>query len=1035
MSLAYSDVYKLQDGNTTSSGVVVSGTNDLLVDLSQRIKVDDIRLYTDDGSKSGNIYFYYKNFAEDEYVLLTTYSDADYYYANVPTPSAPQFIKATISGIDITLYEFEVLNDDYDVAYGEDGELYATYLANTPIGTQGTPEAIPIYNNGNSSMPVNAYTCVEFTGNDSDDYIEIASSYNGPYYKSTDMVVVRTNYDNGDTFKWSNGVLSNTSINSTNDNVYVTTNAPYTLDKGDVPLSFRDYSWGVGQNCWDYDPVNRVIYAIGAENTAALKLYKRYIDDDAWIYMGQINTGVTGFSYFATMCYINGYVYVVCNLTGTFGRYDVNGPQDNWESLTSVGWSVSPHYVGMCSDKNRYVYALHYYYTDNSHREFRRYDTTTSGWASMSNAYENNSFSGANYARRACLSYDADRDFIYADVGGHANGDYIQRYSVSGNSWTTSWFNVDTYTNASNDYNYSQTFSYYNNVLFFAHALTGTRLYYYNISTGVISYITMDNSFHNGGSEPSSPYPNPYILVTDIPTYLDEDTFTSNVAVWGSQFLDDRSAIYIIVKQDIKNGTYTSPIFELDNKDNSSYFIIKGTTASPTDNISYDAAIYNGTIKVRSSDIEPASLIEAYISYVYYIGSGNYALRLARWIIYGNTYTSLTPLDNNGGQFGTSYGIESSFGAAVDPKNGRIVVCSRQGNPASFGKLHFLNRDMTTISYSSNADMYRFNKFMEFDGLSYIWGYGDFDTSTCRTLYRIRVIDMGTVVSYSESYQDFIGSMSTDHSTGGCWYVNKIDNTLVHMNAEGFKTLIIILSHPVCVCKTTDNGCWVYDSYDVKVYRYDCLGTRIATFDLPYMASYGRYGIEEISSDAADGFWFRYGVLLYHADGFGRIDVGPVTLNAPEFIRGMRTGCLVHSTTLNYMYFINMSGQIQYSRSVPDGAPALFGQFYYGYDEFVRYKSNFIPTSYDPVWKSGGAATWDEVAKDGYFLPKKKYHQVDIKLWGNATLDGIYMAPAVKIEDIQSGQSKDVYVRTNIPSGDISATYETQIRTWWGVSE
>jgi len=101
----------------------------------------------------------------------------------------------------------------------------------------------------------------------------------------------------------------------------------------------------------------------------------------------------------------------------------------------------------------------------------------------------------------------------------------------------------------------------------------------------------------------------------------------------------------------------------------------------------------------------------------------------------------------------------------------------------------------------------------------------------------------------------------------------------------------------------------------------------------------------------------------------------------------------------------------------------------------VRYKSNFIPTSYDPVWKSGGAATWDEVAKDGYFLPKKKYHQVDIKLWGNATLDGIYMAPAVKIEDIQSGQSKDVYVRTNIPSGDISATYETQIRTWWGVSE
>ena len=42
MSLSYADLLLLQNENTTSSGVVVSGTNDLVVDLSKRIKIDGI---------------------------------------------------------------------------------------------------------------------------------------------------------------------------------------------------------------------------------------------------------------------------------------------------------------------------------------------------------------------------------------------------------------------------------------------------------------------------------------------------------------------------------------------------------------------------------------------------------------------------------------------------------------------------------------------------------------------------------------------------------------------------------------------------------------------------------------------------------------------------------------------------------------------------------------------------------------------------------------------------------------------------------
>lgn len=1014
----------LQDGTLSGTGVTISGINTLTLDLSQRIKVDNIRLYADDLTKSSDITFWYSDSSSGSYIQSPTYV-SDYYYTTLPDPSAPMFVKVTISGVTITLYEFYVDNNDYLVAYGTDGQLYDYTLDTSMVGEEGTPQAIPIYNNGDAAMPVNAYTCVEASGVASDDYIEIASLEEGPYYAITDGIGLRTNKTSIDPYKWADGSFSNTSIHGTNDNVYVTTTLTTEVDLGSIPLSNRTYSWSVGQNCWDYDPVNRVIYAIGAETTVALKLYKRYIDSGGWIYMGQINSGVTGFTYFATMCYLNGYVYVICNLAGIFGRYDVNGAQDNWESLTSVGWSPAPHYVGMCSDKNRYIYAIHQSYSDTTaYRQFRRYDTTTSGWAAMSNAYTNATRNDGQFSRRACLAYDYDRDYIYADIGGYTDGDYIQRYSVSGNSWNTTWFNVDTYTNAVSDYNNSQTHTYYNNVLVLGHALSIGRLYYYNIATGNISYISKNTEFYREAVSKAAPdYPNPYILATDIPTSLSGTyNFPLGVAIYASNMDTDRGDFRLLAADNQKNGTYTTPVFRLEDRYQSSYFTIKNTG-----NVSYDSNVSNGTIKVRSSDTPPLPIFEVYIPVHVYIGSGNYQVRIISWIPYTNSYTTtIISTPSTMASFGTPYGV------AVDKRNGNLVVCRRYSS--SRGTLIHLNRSdcSTYISYSSDSTIYNLNRFLEFDGTGNIWGYGDFNETDGRTLRRFLLVDYSNTAAYSEAQQDFIQDMATEHSGGGCWYTNKIDATLVHMNSVGTKINIINMNSPKCICKTTDDGCWVYDSDDVKVYRYDYYGNILHTFDPPYMPSYGLQGIDEMSGDSIDGFWFRYDTLLYHTDSFGHIDVGPVTLSNPSLIRGSRTGCFVRSIADNYMYWVNMFGEIQYSRSISVNTPNMFGDFYYGYDEFMQYKYNIIPASYDPVWGSSG---WTEVQKEGYFLPKKKYHQVSTKLWDSATLNGIYMAPAIKTEDIGSKQSKNIYVKTNIPDGASISDYSIILRSWWGVSD
>ena len=93
VELSWTQLESLMDGNTTSSGVSLTSSGILFLetDLSQRIKVDGIRLYANDLTKSANINFYYKNDTGDSYSLITTQSGS-YYYATIADPSAPRYI-------------------------------------------------------------------------------------------------------------------------------------------------------------------------------------------------------------------------------------------------------------------------------------------------------------------------------------------------------------------------------------------------------------------------------------------------------------------------------------------------------------------------------------------------------------------------------------------------------------------------------------------------------------------------------------------------------------------------------------------------------------------------------------------------------------------------------------------------------------------------------------------------------------------------------------------------------------------------------
>jgi hypothetical protein len=690
-SLNWSQLESLMDGTTTSGGVSLTSGDVLYLEagLSNRIKVDGVRLYVN-GASTNDVKFYYKNSAAESYTTLTTQSGSEYFYITIPDPSAPMYVRTSISGITGELYEFQIFNDDYIVGFGSDGSLSVKYLENTPIGEEGDSISVAIFNNSTNPIPADAYCCIDYTGTDADNYIKISSSVNGTYYGIKDGAIIEDNKDNF-AYRWDMGEHSNTTVSG--DNVILI-------------------------------------------------------------------------------------------------------------------------------------------------------DPTTSG------------------------------------------------------------------------------------------------------------------------------------------------------------------------------GVYTSPIFSLDNKYMTSYFITDGTTESGTSSISYNENVYNGTIRVRSSNIEPLCVDEVFLPY------STSVTYIARFIVYnGNEEVPWKSIDD-------SYSSPASFSVAMNRRNGDVVISYLHSS--SYGKIRKYNKNgIELYECFSHSQEYKFDVNMECDKFGGIWGYG---ISTMSLIHWDNELDQYGIFYNGNDGTDFLYDLAVEMDGDGIWYTNKIDNYLFHKNYEGTTLNTIVLNEPRAICGTLDNGCWVIDNTDKKAYRYNFIGARIKTVNLERTAT-------RMCTDMVDGFWYISGNYIYHVNNNGVEDIS-VGISQPTKIKGGYNGCIVWSSANDWVKYIDNNGNITRTFTDPSaagktGIPALFS---FRHEDFKTFRDtmNIIPVSYDPVWGTGGSLEWKEVKKDGYFLPKTQYHQSEITLRCEGvtgpTLNKLVISPAIKIQDISKQSSKNVYVKTIIPDGALIEDYETKLKAWWGVN-
>jgi len=1051
ISLTYSELEALQNQNFTSSGVEItnSGILYLEVDLSQRIKIDGIQLYADDLSKSSNIEFAYRNTVTGTYTVLNTVSGTYYSASTITDPSAPRFVRAVISGTNMEIYEFQVFNDDYIVAFGEDGQLFAEYLSDTPVGTTGDAEAIALYNNGTSNIPADAYTVIDLTGNDGDNYVEISTNITSGYVSINDGVLIEDD-DVGSTWKWSDGTFSNTEVSA--DSVVVTPPAiNYTTPSTFVNILFNSYSVpSCGFNTLLYNPDDDVVYLV-ARDGSPLKLWEFDYKNDSVTLVSELKSGYGHQYNVAVATYLDGYVYAISRVdvdtyAGAFFRYDVNGFQDNYEDLPSPptfsgGFNneADRDRISMCSDGERYIYLATVNWGDTNSttgRNFIRYDTTTSGWTVLSDQYRNWYHSSPSPDRPAhqTMTYDTDRGIIYM-LSCNTNffnwtSPYLQRYFVNTDTWDNWYVRLDENggIGVMDDAGTSrETFTggyfYHDDWIYFGPEWQNARytIIRYNVATTAVESIYIGYRDYGGNYRHHEGHSSlaftsggvTYNMLTNLDGHRNQ-IFTTPLPPAQTISLND--------------GTYTTPIFKLTDRYRSSYFITDGEADPDSASISYDPDVYNGTIRVKNSDTAPLTVDEVYYPY--------YRREVGRWVPYTNNLTE--PWKQAPPPWNEVY--LGSYATAVDRRTGNIAhsILRSEGTGGQMSAVYIYNRSgsvlYSALLTSDNYWTYAFNTFMQMDFNGGIWGYGDFSGSN-NDRHLIHFGSNLSVLADVYTGSDFFYFGVADLDGDGLWYTHQEDNILYHLSWNGTVTHTIPLPEPRWLCGTLDNGCWVNDTSLDQLLRYDSDGLLVKTVDISGTSEDDV--IDGMCHDFNNGVWFRINNNIFHMTSAGVIDIGPVFINAPSRMEPSHNGVYVtKNASPDTMYFINNSGVIEKTVSINSSSGGVFGVLSYNYDDFVEFKTTgILPVSYDPVWGTGGSAEWLEVRKDGYFLPKKTYHISEITLRGDAELTKVIMAPAIKTEDIPPEQYKNIYVRSNIPEVAGLGDYSTRLKTWWGLEE
>lgn len=1027
--LSSSELASLVDEVTTTSGVqlVQSDVLCLEADLGQRIKVDGIHLYTNDLTKLNFVDFQFKDYETDTFTMATK-GVSSVYYANIPEPSAPRYIRCTISGVALTINEFKILNNDYIVEFGTDGTEVDTWLRDTPIGTKGTPQEIEIYNNTvNPGIPTNAMVCVDYTGLGKDHYIEIANKIDGAYlgYKEGYKIGHMTN-------DWDLGTYSNTYKEGFDNSIRL-------IDKGTVKKFWNNIinqlpddsghlngtPFGIN-DAVSYDVLNNVIYVAiyngSTKNNGVVSLYKYTINTNVWLFVSVLNGTDLIDAEYISICYNNNKIYYFHSAQNYLFVHDLAGSSGNYTQLSSYyiqNYQTLRKFNSLTTDGGDWLYCMcdclvSSYYP----RSFQRYEISTDTWYLLSAS----NISVGNDMQK--LVYDTTLDVIYY-TGLNGTHKHIQRYSVIENSWQTSYFSLTRLDTDDSEY---MNIEFYNDKLYFCNSAYTTEVYVLDITTNTIDSIHTDFSASNS----FSPYFIPIIpsepddVVSLVCMNIEGDLY--NVYGYNTGFEQDSAAVI----RTPNSGTYVTPILIMENPFMTSFFTIDVKTEAGKSSLSKYDDVHDGVIEVRASNTPPVSIDEIFWGYLYPFPTnvvGKYDVRTG---IFTTTYYAIN-LSNN----------TSSVGLAIDKRKGRVYTSVfTLTNTTKYGYVHdrYGNLLYSKVTYDQGEP----NKEASIDGSGGIWELDLINDA----IYHLR-FDL-TYLNHTACQT--VSQLSACVNTDQCWFVDSDLKTVNKLSSECTFIVSVLMGNPYGVSSTSDNGCWVTELQDLeynnsRLKRLDSDGNIIFNIEVPDPL----YRIASLPDDSCYALTSTDISKLYHFDKDGNLMDVKNNISA-HFIDAGNNGCvLLNDVTSLASYYSYETKTIIwqknyyndiYNVSLPTFTkPSIFS---WTIVEDMNYaedmQQQLLPLNEDPLWYGEDGLEWHDIPKDGYFLNKNNYHQIRLTLRnhdGESTpiVNTISMAPTVTIDDIQPKESKPVYVRSSIPSNESATQFDTRIKVWWSTEE
>jgi hypothetical protein len=463
--------------------------------------------------------------------------------------------------------------------------------------------------------------------------------------------------------------------------------------------------------------------------------------------------------------------------------------------------------------------------------------------------------------------------------------------------------------------------------------------------------------------------------------------------------------------------------------------------------ISVNSIDTEDTIEIRSSNAQPENfhvtmsgiISSSYLQFAYKHIKDN--------SLYATSANIALMRGGNNGKYGYFFNAEPDSEYVWG-----VVLDIRDDYYYDFSEIYIARYNQKTNTSTSSASLYSTSggncnvdiKFLSSAGNNYCWVYMRIlDSVLSGAGYYLMCYNNAlTRITTIYNASDFVKGMCIASTDGSLWYSNSTSDAVIKINNAG----TALVSYPTidvvgAMCASGDGGCFVLQQEAILKIKYDGSLDYYITGDFSAYTSF-----IALDMDESGNFWLiDDGSVIKNIFSDGTLKLSFDTYYDIYDIRAVYGGLWIKCNyDTSWRFFDKALRKItKVVNMLSPGSIGLAGSTstppFYSLKWSDENPDERFPTSVDSAWSN---LSWKKISVRDYSLPSEFYNQVRFTLRASSSgaspiLKSLYKQNAVKIDDIQPGHYKNVYLKVDISSlSDLDlGNYNSNLKTWWYIPE